>query len=297
MSSELLQPGKVAVVTGAASGIGLALARAFANAGMHVVLADVEAGALQRAVASITTNGRVMAQPCDVTRAEQVDALADRAFAEFGAVNVLCNNAGVTGRFAPLWEQSDAEWRWVLAVNVLGLANGTRSFVPRMLVQGEAAHIVNTASEAAFSPRPFVGVYHASKFAALALTENLAQDLEIAGANIRVSALCPGAVNTQVMQAARNRPAEFGVSAPPSNAAAQALLDNYNRALASGMAPAQVAQCVIDSIRSDRFYVFPHDDVRTGQLARAQAIAEHRYPNVHPGLAAQLRGPSTAPRS
>ncbi len=300
LQAGLLQAGKVAVVTGAASGIGLALAQAFADAEMHVVLADVEAEALQRAAQSIptkstkSTNGRIVAQVCDVTRPEQVDALAERAFSEFGAVHVLCNNAGVTGRFAPVWEQTDAEWRWVFAVNVLGLANGARSFVPRMLAQGQAAHIVNTASEAAFSPRPFVGVYHASKFAALGLTENLAQDLEIAGANIRVSVLCPGAVNTLVMQAARNRPAEFGASAPPSNAAAQSLLNNYNAALANGMPPAEVAACVLDSIRSGRFYVFPHDDVRTSQLARAQAIADHRYPNVHPGLAAELRAAANA---
>ena len=297
---SLVHPGKVAVVTGAASGIGLALAQAFAAAGMHVLLADVEHEALQRAAQGIagdaasSTNGRIVAQVCDVTRPEQVDALAEQAFSTFGAVHVLCNNAGVTGRFAPVWEQTDAEWRWVFAVNVLGLANGARSFVPRMLAQGDAAHIVNTVSEAAFAPRPFVGVYHASKFAALGLTENLAQDLQIAGANIRVSALCPGAVNTRVMQAARNRPAEIGAPAPPSNAAAQSLLDNYNAALAKGMSPAEVAACVLDSIRSGRFYVFPHDDVRTRQLARAQAIADHRYPDVNPGLAAQLSAASGA---
>lgn len=287
---HVLQPGNVAVVTGAASGIGLALARACADVGMRVVLADIEDAALQAAAATFAANDTVLAQRCDVTRPGDLEALAARAFDTFGAVHLLCNNAGVTGRFAPLWEQRDEEWRFVLGVNVLGLANGIRAFVPRMLAQGARAHIVNTASEAGFSPRPYVGVYHTSKFAAVGLTENLAQDLEIAGADIGVSMLCPGAVNTRVMHPERNRTPEYGTAAPPADARAQRLLDVYHQSLERGMAPAQVADAVLDAVRAGRFYVFTHDDVRTGQLERAQAIADNRAPAVAPVFARLLRG-------
>ncbi len=293
-SPNVLAPDNVAVVTGAASGIGLALARACREQGMRVVLADVDEAALLAATTQLEqglpgANGRTLAQRCDVTRPEDVEALAARVFDAFGAVHLLCANAGVTGRFAPLWAQHDEEWRFVLGVNVLGLANGIRAFVPRMLAQGAPAHIVITASEAGFSPRPYVGVYHTSKFAAVGLAENLAQDLEIAGADIRVSMLCPGAVNTRVMHPERNRPPEFGAAQPPADARARKLLDVYHQSLEHGMPPDAVAAAVLDAVRAGRFYVFTHDDVRTGQLARAQAIADNRYPSVQPVFARLLR--------
>ena len=138
-----------------------------------------------------------------MTDPSSCERLAVAAWERFGGVHVLCNNAGVIGRFAPVWDQDPEDWDWLFSVNVLGVANMLRAFVPRLLDQGAAAHIVNTASEAAFTARAFVGVYHASKHAVLALTEALAQELEEEGAPVRVSVLCPGGVNTRVLDAAR----------------------------------------------------------------------------------------------
>ena len=279
--------GKTAVVTGAASGIGRALVLRMLAEDMRVVAADVDDAAIE---ALAKESSDIAAVRCDVTDPASCQGLAEAAWDRFGGVHVLCSNAGVIGRFAPVWDQDPDDWQWLFSVNVLGVANMLRAFVPRLLAQGEPAHIVNTASEAAFTARAFVGVYHASKHAVLAISETLAQELEEEGAPIRVSVLCPGGVNTRVLDAARNRPDDL---APEREAVgmAAALRTRYGRQLPGAMVPEQVAATVIDGVRDERFYLFSHPEVAKLASARADAVANDTYPTLHPRLSAALRDP------
>lgn len=277
--------GKIAVVTGAASGIGRALAIKLAAEGMDVIAVDVAPDELQTLSSQ---SQRIESVVVDVTDPTACAALADSVFERHGATHLLVNNAGVIGRFAPIWDQDPDDWNWVLSVNVLGIANMLRAFVVRMSEQGAAAHIVNTASEAAFGARAYVGVYHASKHAVLAMTESLAQELEFEGASIRVSVLCPGGVNTRVLDSARHRPPDAAPSRPvPPHAAA--LKANYAMNLADAMPPDAVADVVIDGIKHDRFYILPHPQVAKLPQARADAVVEDEYPQLDPRLAQRLR--------
>ncbi|MGH2585139.1 MAG: SDR family NAD(P)-dependent oxidoreductase, partial [Dehalococcoidia bacterium] len=255
--------GRVAVVTGAGSGIGRAFATACASEGMALVLADIEPAALAETEALIRAAGApVLAVPADVARFDEVDAVARAAIDRFGVVHLLCNNAGVSGRFAPLWEQDAADWEWLLSVNLWGVINGVRAFVPRMLEQGGDCHIVNTASEASFTVRPYVGPYHATKHAVLAVSETLALELQMAGAPIGVSVLCPGGVRTRVLEASRNRPAGMAPQRDASAGFAAALERQYRRSLAGAMPPGQVAAAVVSAVKEGRFYVFSHPVVK-----------------------------------
>jgi NAD(P)-dependent dehydrogenase (short-subunit alcohol dehydrogenase family) len=208
--------GKVAVVTGAGSGIGLALARCLAREGMRVALADVDDHALEQAAASLREAGAgadaVLTQRCDVRREREVDDLADHVFETWGAVDVLCNNAGVfVGGF--LWERTSADHEFVLGVNVWGILNGIRAFVPRTLEGGAEGHIVNTCSVAGLLAHPVCGPYGMSKFAAFAATEALALDLALIGSKIKVTALCPGMVRTNLGASSQEtRPAELATN-------------------------------------------------------------------------------------
>ena len=277
--------GKTAVVTGAASGIGRALVLGMLEEGMRVVAADVDKAGIEALAAESVDTAAIH---CDVTDPSSCERLAEAAWERFGGVHVLCNNAGVIGRFAPVWDQDPDDWQWLFSVNVLGVANMLRAFVPRLLDQGAAAHVVNTASEAAFTARAYVGVYHASKHAVLALTEALAQELEEEGAPIRVSVLCPGGVNTRVLDASRNRPHELAPEREVAGAAA-ALRARYGRQLPRAMAPEDVAATVIGGIRDERFYLFSHAEVAGLAGARADAVANDTYPRVDPRLSAALR--------
>ena len=277
--------GRTAVVTGAASGIGRALVLRMVAEDMRVVAADVD----EAGVAALAEESSdIAAVRCDVTDPDSCKRLAEAAWERFGGVHVLCNNAGVIGRFAPVWDQDPDDWQWLFSVNVLGVANMLRAFVPRLLSQAEPAHIVNTASEAAFTARAFVGVYHASKHAVLAISETLAQELEEQEAPIRVSVLCPGGVNTRVLDAARNRPDELRPERATTGAAA-ALRARYGRQLPGAMAPEDVAAAVLDGVRQDRFYVFSHPEVANLAGVRAEAVANDTYPRVDPRLSAALR--------
>jgi NAD(P)-dependent dehydrogenase (short-subunit alcohol dehydrogenase family) len=241
--------GKVAVVTGAASGIGRSLAGRLTVEGMHVVLADVEEGALGDAVVGI--GGDAVAYTTDVTSMEAVEALAEFAYDTFGGVHVLCNNAGVF-QGGLMWECSDADFEWTIGVNVMGIVHGIRAFVPRMLAAGAEGHVVNTVSMAGLATTPFSGPYDVSKFAAMAATECLAHDLASVGAAIKVSALCPGLVDTGISRSRRNRPA--ALDAPQSEGGAfveQALADGT----AGSMSPSAVADLVLEAIRQERFLV------------------------------------------
>jgi NAD(P)-dependent dehydrogenase (short-subunit alcohol dehydrogenase family) len=266
----VVAPGRVAVVTGAASGIGLALCRRFADEGMRVVLADVEAAALEAAAAELTARGaEVLAVVTDVSDEAQVQALRDRTLAAFGAVHLLCNNAGVGGPHGLLWEVSRGDLDWVLGVNTHGVLHGIRAFVP-VLLQQDAAHVVNTASIFGVFAGT-LGIYGPSKHTVVALSEALHLQLREVGSSVGVSVLCPGAVATRIASSARNRPASAG--APSADRAAdQQSMDRMNALVDAGRDPADVAGLVVDAIASGRFYVLTsthrHDAIR----ARAEAI-------------------------
>ena len=268
--------GKVAVVTGAASGIGLALSRALSAEGMKVVLADIEDAALDAAVAGFPDGAEVLAVHCDVSDPAAVDALRDAAVERFGTVHVVANNAGVsTG--GPVWSHTPEDWEWVLGVNLYGVVNGVRSFAPLLIEQGEG-HIVNTASMAGLSSPPFMGVYNVSKHAVVTLSETLFGDLALAGAEgVGVSVLCPGWVQTRIHEAARNRP-----DAPEEDpdGAAAGFAEVAAALIASGLEPDDVAQMVVDAIRTRRFYILTHPEWKPMISGRVEHILSESDPII-----------------
>lgn len=264
--------GKTAVVTGAASGIGRAMAERFLVEGMKVVLADVEADALGRTERELAGSGTVAALRTDVSKAEEVQALADFALRTFGRVNLLCNNAGV-GIGGAVWEHTVRDWEWLLGVNVWGVIHGIRTFVPIMLGQGDDCHIVNTASAAGLDARPWLGMYSASKAAVVAISEALREELAMTGAKIGVSVLCPAIVNTRIGDAERNRPAELkndgDAEAPPQ---AQAFGEAFRAMLATGIPPLAVADAVVEAIRSQRLYILTNAETVQRVQQRASRV-------------------------
>ena len=267
---------RVAVVTGAASGIGLAMAERFAADNMSIVMADIEAEALAAAAAKVAALGvDVLTQLVDVADAAAVDAMAVASYERFGAVHVLCNNAGVGGggQQATL---SVAEWDWVLGVNLHGVVHGIASFLPRMVASGEEGHIVNTASMAGHVAFSGMGPYNASKYAVVGLSEALFH--ELAGTTIGVSVLCPGWVNTKIGESGRNRPVAIPerMSRPEDVARA----DYIRTVLAAGLAPAEIASLVHDAIVADRFWIFSPPEMLAGVRQRADEIMAGRNPGT-----------------
>jgi len=270
--------GRVAVVTGAASGIGLAMVERFAAEGMKIVMADIEAPALDRAAAVVRSKApAVLAVRVDVSRAEDVERLADETYRAFGAAHVVCNNAGVAV-IGAVHEHSLADWQWVMGVNLWGVIHGVRAFVPRMLAGGDEGHIVNTASMAGLTTAPFMSVYDVTKHGVVALSESMYKEFEATGAPIGVSVVCPGLINTSIMRSSRNRPpelAEEGKAGPMAQAFGQNLADR----LTGGYPPSEVAEQVHRAIREKRFYVVPaQPEVRQWAAVRAQDIIELRNP-------------------
>ena len=254
---------RVAVVTGAASGIGLAYAHALGRLGMHLVLADIESEALARAQDSVAAHARsVITVVTDVSSAESVDALADAAFGEHRTVHLLANNAGVSVTRS-LLTASRADWQWMLGVNVWGVINGIHSFVPRMIELGEHGHVVNTCSIASWTVIPGYGMYAATKHAAAAITEALDGDLRAAGAPIGVTAVCPSLVRTKLFSSDRNRPGGLS-GGVPSSLAEQERVDAITEGIQS---PDVVAAAMLEGVRNDRLWVFPN-------RARIDAIRE-----------------------
>jgi len=252
--------GRVAVVTGAASGIGLAMALRFAAAGMKLVLADIEAAPLQRALAQLQAQGaQAIAVPVDVASAASVEALAEAAYARYGAVHLLCNNAGVAAPalLQPAWENSLADWQWTLGVNLMGVVHGLRAFVPRMLDGGDEGHIVNTASVAGLLTGS--GPYFASKHAVTCVTEGLYKDFKAMAAKLSASVLCPGVIRTAILDAERNRPAQFGAPTDLSalSEKSQRWAASFRESIAAGIDPAVVADAVAEAVLHDRFYIVP----------------------------------------
>lgn len=273
--------GKVAVVTGAASGIGLSLARRFSRAGMKVVLADVEDGALRAAADGLGAAGAdVLAVRTDVSRAEQVAELARRTFEAFGTAHVVCNNAGV-GVGKPAWEVEPKDWEWILGVNLWGVVHGIRAFVPRMIEQGEG-HVVNTASVAGLVGAPSMGAYSATKFAVVGLSESLHHDLQTAtDGRVGVSVLCPSWVKTNIAEADRNRPAALDPGpAPRKSAARNRMAHEWMKAtVAAGMSPDDVAEKVLLAVASRRFWILTHDTTPALLQAHLRDLVEGRPPD------------------
>ncbi|MFO0690880.1 MAG: SDR family NAD(P)-dependent oxidoreductase [Myxococcota bacterium] len=271
--------GRVAVVTGAASGIGLGTTERFLREGMKVVMADVEKGSLEREAARLRAGGGdVLPVVCDVRDPEAVDALAKRTLAHYGAVHVVFNNAGV-GPAGPMLETTPADWRWIVDVNVLGVAYGVLAFGPILKKQGEG-HIINTASEAGHVSSAALGMYTATKHAVVGLTESLFRELE--GTGVSVHCLCPNLVRTKIFHSERNR--DDGAAMTPSQTATMAPLREAISAL--GIAPEQVAGDIVDAMRADRFWIFTHEVTKKALAVRPADIAAGRNPtNPYAGLA------------
>ena len=255
--------GKVAVVTGAASGIGRALAKRFGAEGMRVVLADVEPAALGGVASELAAAGvKALAVRTDVTSQDSVLALAERTYDAFGAAHVVCNNAGV---FAGglTWEAPLSDFEWVLGVNTFGVLHGIRAFVPRMLASGEPGHIVNTASMASFTYGPTSSAYFMSKHATLALSESLFLELRLKNAKIGVSAICPELVATKIGESDRNRPQHLKRGDAPASPERDAVENAIKVATTSqGVSPEAIAERAVEAIREDRFYVLaPESDL------------------------------------
>jgi NAD(P)-dependent dehydrogenase (short-subunit alcohol dehydrogenase family) len=269
--------GKVAVVTGAASGIGRALVTRCAQEGMRVVAADVEAGALDEAVALATgEGGEAIGVVTDVSDRDAVEALAAKAYDTFGAVNLLCNNAGVF-QAGVLWERTDADWEWVLGVNLWGVIHGIKAFVPRMIASGEPGHVVNTSSLAGVVSNAYSGPYTTSKFAVLGLSECLAHDLAATNSAIGASVLVPGSVNTRIADSTRNRPQTL---ADGTGAADAAFVDEaLAKQTSTGADPSEVADLVLNAVRSGQF-VIPTSPGYGDQIThRAEAMQALQAPH------------------
>jgi NAD(P)-dependent dehydrogenase (short-subunit alcohol dehydrogenase family) len=276
---------RTAVITGAASGFGLELARRAAREGMQVVMADVQADALTQAAAEIEALGaEVLAFRLDVSRAAEVEALGAATLARFGAPHLLINNAGV-GAGGLIWEHSAADWDWVLGVNLMGVVHGVRVFTPVMLAAATAdpdyeAHIVNTASMAGLLNAPNLGVYNVSKHAVVSLSETLYQDLRLVSERIGASVLCPYFVPTGIGRSERNRPEAAGGPAAPLTASQKVSQAMLAKAVDAGkLSAAQVATLVFDAVREDRFYIYSHPHALGGVQSRFEDLTLQRNPS------------------
>ncbi len=264
---------RVAIVTGGASGIGRGMAEAFAAEGMKLVLADVEAEALESTAEALRSGGaEVRAVRTDVSQPEQVEALARETLDAFGSIHVVCNNAGVAAGGVPTWESSLDDWRWILGVNLMGVVHGVRSFIPIMLERGEEGHVVNTASMAGLVSGAGNAMYSVTKHAVVSLSESLHNELALRGAKVRISVLCPGWVNTHIDESERNRPAELADTPElPETPEIQIFRKVFLEQLRAGLDPRRVGEIVVEAIHARRFYVLTH---------AWQNMIQHRMENI-----------------
>jgi len=275
--------GRVAVVTGAASGIGRGMCEAFAAAGMRVVLSDVERDALARTTETLRAGGAdVHAVVTDVSKPDQVEALADETLRRYGAVHVVCNNAGVAAETVPSWSGTLDDWSWVLGVNLMGVIYGVRTFLPLLINQGEGGHIVNTASLAGLVTGGNTS-YAVSKFGVVALSEGVYLELKQGGYRPSISVLCPGFVNTNIASCARNRPPELADTAEPmTGPIVDAFREWFAEQLREGLSPRTVGEQVLAAIREDRFYILTHPDWNPAIERRMQTILSGANPSPMP---------------
>lgn len=279
--------GKVAVITGAGGGIGAALAHMFAREGMRVVISDVVEQSARSTAADIADSGsEAIATRVDVSRPEDLDALADLAWDRFGSVDILCNNAGIvpSGRYRPIWEFPLEDWRWAFDVNVMGVVHGLRSFMPRMIAQNTEGHVVTTASVAGLVSGSGSAVYSASKHAAVRVTEALYASLQEIGSPIGVTLLCPGLVNTNIYKSERNRPSSLmpkqGIA--EETAELQSIADSLYR---DAISPNEVARMVLDAVRTRQFYLLTSDNFDDPVRERFDALLMRRNPQFSSLLA------------
>lgn len=256
--------GKVAVITGAAGGIGRGLAERAVAEGMRVVVADVEEGALQKTTAYLKSKGgEVIAVKTDVSRSGDIQRLAEKTLETFGAVHLLCNNAGV-GAGGLIREHTLADWEWVIGVNLWGVIYGVHTFLPIMLKQNTECHIVNTASVEGLWARIRGGSYQVSKHGVVALSEVLKMEMLFEETKVGVSVLCPGAVNTGILDSGRNRPAHLQNSTEPVTKITPEMeqqMAQVRQVFASGMDPLEVADHVFKAVRADQFYILTHPEI------------------------------------
>ncbi len=266
---------KVAVITGGASGIGRALGERCVREGMKVVLADIEEKALIHAEAEMrAAGGSVIGVVTDVSNAESIEKLFRKTLDAFGAVHLLCNNAGIGARIPSIWESTTADWEWALGVNLWSVIHGLRIFVPRMLEQDSEGHIVNTASVVGLMVPPGGATYAVSKHGVVVLSEILYHELRDRNSKIGVSVLCPGFVNTRITESERNRP--DALKNPPGKAVQndeyEARVKKSSEAVKSGMSPEQVADAVFDAIRNEKFYILTHPEFNEKIRIRTESI-------------------------
>jgi len=285
--------GKVAVVTGGASGIGFAMAGRFAHEGMKVVLADIEEPALDAAVTKLRQQEHdVLGVVTDVTKPQAIEQLAKQALQAFGKVHVLCNNAGVGSVAANgIWEATLQDWRWTLGVNLWGVIYGVHTFVPIMIEQDEEAHVVNTASMAGLAQGN--RIYSVSKHAVVALSEALHDGLRMQNTKVHASVLCPGLTNTQLMFAARNRPDDLKnyPGEAPSAAQLERSASSKRSVERTGLPPERTAEIVLQAIKDEQFYILTHDDYDDVIRERMENILARRNPVPKgPGLTSTFRG-------
>lgn len=273
---------RTAVITGAASGIGLELARRAAAEGMNLVLVDIEFGRLETAATTLALpTERVLLQKADVSQEADIAALADAAFSRFGGVHLLCNNAGV-GLTRVTWEHSTADWQWVLGVNLWSVIHGIQHFLPRMLEQGDEGHIVNTSSVAGLLSTPGMAAYNVSKHGVVTLSETLYGELLAAKAKVGVSVLCPAWVPTGIHESSRNRQDRFGSAAPAAGLSA-AYEERMRQAVKRGLlTAADMANEVFTAVGEGRFYVIPHRKINNAIQLRTEDIMNLRNPTQLP---------------
>lgn len=273
---------KVAVITGAAEGIGKAIAVAAAAEGMRLVLADIHQELLDKTVTELRQSGaEVIGVVTDVSKENEIQNLADQAYAQFGQVHLLVNNAGVA--FAKsAWETTAKDWEWIMGINLYGITHAIRIFVPRMLASNEIAHIVNTASVAGLIAEPALAAYNVSKFGVVALSESLQHDLNLRQAKIGVSVLCPSWVKTRITDAERNRKTEDRIQVEQLEKVSLKTGAAINKAVEAGIAPQQVARDVINAVKNNCFYILTHPETKAAVAIRSEDILQGRAPTLLP---------------
>lgn len=275
--------GKVAVITGAASGFGRELAILCAAEGMKLVLADIDEKNLPGTVALLPPGTATLSVKCDVSKADSVENLAKQAYEKFGAAHLLFNNAGVSP-VGPAWSATLEDWQWTIGVNLMGVVHGIKSFVPRMLEQKDECHVVNTASVAGLISVPASAVYCVTKHSVVTLSECLHHDLRLFNARVGVSVLCPAFVNTGIKDSERNRPGELA----KTNPLAKPFEQQMRKAIESGrLSAADVAKITMDAVKSNRFYILTHPKIKGAIETRMRDILDERSPtNTVPAPAA-----------